>query len=112
MSLYTLAADAVWWLHLGMVAFLLVGWATPPPWLSVYLWGCPVTIMGWYLLGGCWVTKLESWLRGVEPTGARCVDSTLRRCGVRLPLKVLDIFEYTLLIGTWCVGIWRWHGFR
>ncbi len=63
-----LAADALWFVHLGVMAFLTLGWALP--WESAwwtYVVGAPFVVGGWQVFSDrCWLSILEAKLRG-EP---------------------------------------------
>lgn len=74
------AARAIWALHVGVVAFLLAGWALP--WSSawwVYAIGAPFIQIGWIAFDDyCWLSILEAKLRR-EPLVKETIDGTVQR---------------------------------
>jgi hypothetical protein len=53
------------------------------------------------------MTHLERRLRGSSGTDYRCVQSTLQRHGVSIPVKYLNLLEYSIPAAPWCITIYR-----
>ena len=75
-----LAADALWIVHLFVMAFLTIGWALP--WESawwIYVLGAPFVVGGWQVFSDrCWLSILEAKLRG-EPLSVRDLESEVEQ---------------------------------
>lgn len=85
---YRLAADALVWLHLGFILFVLFGGLLPLRWprlawlhLPAVAWGCAVEFLGL----PCPLTPLENRLRraaGTPATAAASSSTTCCRCSI------------------------------
>jgi hypothetical protein len=105
---YGVLADAVHYIHMALVAYLMLGWLSPVGYLLPYLALFPSVVAGWQIFGMCVLTKWEHQLRGDRNVESRrCIGDNLARLGIRLSIKQLDAIEYILPTTLWCVALWR-----
>lgn len=101
-------------LHLGVMVFIVVGWALPQPVaLIAYLVFLPAVVVQWqFNKNSCVLNNVESLLRtgrwrdsGNAEEGAWLLG--LARSVLRLELKpaYLDVFVYVILGLFWCFGM-------
>ena len=116
------AARAVWALHVGVIAFLLAGWALP--WSSawwVYAIGAPFIQIGWIAFDDyCWLSILEAKLRR-EPLVKETNEGIVHRSfvseliesitGREAPPWVASAVSYFVLWGGFVIACTRlWNG--
>lgn len=116
------AARAIWALHVGVIAFLLAGWALP--WSSawwVYAIGAPFIQIGWIVFDDyCWLSILEAKLRR-EPLVRETNDGAVQRSfvaeliesiiGREAPSWVASAVSYFVLWGGFVIACARlWNG--
>lgn len=112
------SARATWLLHVGVVGFLLTGWAWPWPlaW-SIYAIAAPFIQIGWVVFDDhCWLSIIEAKLRGVplvvetvEGDEARSfvgelLESILKR---PVPRWLPNALSYGVLWGGFVICCWR-----
>jgi len=116
-------AQAVWFLHVAVMFFLLTGWAWPTPiaWW-VYALGAPLIQLGWIVFNDyCWLSILEAKLRGESLMKksaegdeeqrvflAEFLESILKR---PVPNSVTNWISYAVLWGGFGAACFRiYHG--
>lgn len=106
------AARAIWALHVGVVAFLLAGWALP--WSTawwVYAIGAPFIQIGWIAFDDyCWLSILEAKLRR-EPLVKETVDGTVQRSFVSELIESITGREAPSWIASAISYVVLWGGF-
>lgn len=106
-AIRTLLANFVYYAHMALAIYAVVGCAFPLWTLRLHVWGFPTMVAGWHLLGSCWMTNLECWIRGEPMQNRRCIGETLTRRGIVLSTKQLNIMEYTVAAIPWFITLYR-----